>query len=347
MPFPISSRAILTLLLWLTCAAAAPPLVAAAETHAAAHIIHPHVHQPSPVRPAPTAPPSLSATPSPLLVAVPIGLVALAIGWTIGTLRRRIPAAAARHLRDELARQTGLGQHLEQRVAELTRELAHAESGRADSDGQLARYRAKAKEKAKARKQSGKQQLAPEQLNELSNHEAQLRAIADASLSSKRLLSQEERLVFSAALRAIQTWNRTGPGPRLSLGLQISLGEFLETHYHTNRDPAHSDSLAFRAINCKRVDFLIYASSDFLPVLVIEHQGKGHYQGNWEQRDAIKRAAFSRAGVALLETKSQKDILPPCRSTLEYTELLRSTITTALSTAVGNTLPAPSGAATP
>jgi len=37
------------------------------------------------------------------------------------------------------------------------------------------------------------------------------------------------------------------------------------------------------------------------PKLAIEYHGSGHYQGNAEDRDAVKRLALKKAGIPLLE----------------------------------------------
>ena len=71
---------------------------------------------------------------------------------------------------------------------------------------------------------------------------------------------------------------------------QTSLGQILES--------ANSD--AFRSINAKRVDILVVDRAGW-PVVAVEYQGPGHYQGTAAARDAIKKEALRRAGVAYLE----------------------------------------------
>jgi hypothetical protein len=75
---------------------------------------------------------------------------------------------------------------------------------------------------------------------------------------------------------------------------QVCLGEVL-------RSP---DDDAFRAINSKRVDILVISNSGW-PLAAIEYQGEGHYQGTAYARDAVKKAALQRAGVAYLEVTPQ------------------------------------------
>ena len=71
---------------------------------------------------------------------------------------------------------------------------------------------------------------------------------------------------------------------------QTSLGEVLRSQ----DDRAHS------AINSKRADILVIGH-DGLPVLAVEFQGKGHYHSDAAARDAVKKEALRRAGVAYVE----------------------------------------------
>jgi hypothetical protein len=57
--------------------------------------------------------------------------------------------------------------------------------------------------------------------------------------------------------------------------------------------------LAFRSINSKRVDILIDQGG--WPIIAVEFQGEAHYQGNAAIRDAVKKEALSKAGVAYVE----------------------------------------------
>ena len=71
---------------------------------------------------------------------------------------------------------------------------------------------------------------------------------------------------------------------------QVNLGEILET----------KNEKAFRAINSKRVDMLIVNRGGW-PVLAVEYQGEGHYQGDAADRDAVKKSALEKAGIGYLE----------------------------------------------
>ncbi|WP_052715905.1 DUF2726 domain-containing protein [Devosia chinhatensis] len=113
----------------------------------------------------------------------------------------------------------------------------------------------------------------------------QLRIVMRARFERKRLLSRTEFELFRTVEQVLP---RCGPGYRLMA--QPSLGEVLATE----------DDGAFRCINAKRVDMLVIDAFS-MPVLAIEHQGKGHYQGDAPARDAVKREALRRAGVEYLE----------------------------------------------
>lgn len=71
---------------------------------------------------------------------------------------------------------------------------------------------------------------------------------------------------------------------------QSNLGEIL----------ASRDEQAFRSINSKRVDILIVDQGSW-PVLAVEYQGGGHYQGTAAIRDAVKKEALNKAGVGYAE----------------------------------------------
>lgn len=71
---------------------------------------------------------------------------------------------------------------------------------------------------------------------------------------------------------------------------QVSMGEFINS----------PDKDAFLCINSKRVDFLIINGRGEA-VIVIEYQGKGHFQNNAIERDAIKKEACRKANITYLE----------------------------------------------
>lgn len=115
----------------------------------------------------------------------------------------------------------------------------------------------------------------------------QLRLVMGAPFHARPVLSRAELPVFFAAQKAVA-----------ELGLpwcvlaQVSLGEVLGS----------ADEAAFRAINSKRVDVLLMAE-DGQPIAAIEYQGAGHYQSNAAARDAVKKEALRKAGIAYIEMR--------------------------------------------
>lgn len=97
------------------------------------------------------------------------------------------------------------------------------------------------------------------------------------------LLNQTEKIAYKAILDAREEH-------KLRVFAQVSLGEIL----------SHNNKQLYLDINSKRVDFLL-TDSRFMPLLVIEIHGSGHYSGSSsERRDEIKRIALQDAGIAYL-----------------------------------------------
>ncbi|MBD3836658.1 DUF2726 domain-containing protein [Brevundimonas sp.] len=117
----------------------------------------------------------------------------------------------------------------------------------------------------------------------------QLDAVMKANFTPRRIMSRGEASVFFAAERALKRLNIKG-----RVMAQVSLGEILSS----------PDEAAYRAVNSKRVDILLIGNSG-LPLAAIEYQGEGHYQGSAHARDAVKKAALQRAGIAYLEATPQ------------------------------------------
>jgi hypothetical protein len=93
---------------------------------------------------------------------------------------------------------------------------------------------------------------------------------------------------------------------------QVSLGEVL-------RSP---DRRAFHAINAKRVDLLI-VSDRCEPIAAIEYQGRGHYQGTAEWRDAVKKEALRKAGVRYIEVTPESGTADMAREILRIAQAER------------------------
>ena len=131
----------------------------------------------------------------------------------------------------------------------------------------------------------------------------QLSWVMAADFSTKRVMNLSEYKVFKEVEAAVQAM-----GGRYRVFSQTSLGEVLHSH----------DKRAHSAINAKRVDVLVVAGNG-LPVLAVEYQGAGHYQGDAAARDAVKREALRRAGVAYVEafeTDGPEDIRRKVRDVL-------------------------------
>jgi len=129
--------------------------------------------------------------------------------------------------------------------------------------------------------------LAPD----LSDPGQQLNVVMAASFERRTLLSSREYKVFKIIEADIAAAHR---GYRVFA--QTSLGEIL----------ASPSKEAFLSINSKRVDILI-VDPDSWPVLAVEYQGSGHYQGTAAARDAVKKEALRKAGVRYVEVSENDD----------------------------------------
>jgi hypothetical protein len=113
----------------------------------------------------------------------------------------------------------------------------------------------------------------------------QLNAVMAGSFERKRVLNSSEYRVFAIVEDEIAA-QRAG----YRVFAQTSLGEILRS----------SEQDAFRSINSKRVDILVVDRGGW-PILAIEYQGNGHYQGTAAARDAVKKEALRKAGVRYME----------------------------------------------
>ncbi len=113
----------------------------------------------------------------------------------------------------------------------------------------------------------------------------QLKVVMAAAYETKRLMSPDEARVFLTLERELKA--RCLPWRVMA---QVSLGEIIRS----------SDRQAHAAINSKRVDILVIAANGE-PLAAVEFQGSGHYLGTAAARDAVKREALRRAGVAFIE----------------------------------------------
>ncbi len=113
----------------------------------------------------------------------------------------------------------------------------------------------------------------------------QLNAVMAGSFEKKRLLSKSEYRIFKVIEDDVIA-ARIG----YRVFAQTCLGEI----------PKSPDQDAYRSINSKRADILVVDPCGW-PVLAIEYQGSGHYQGTAAARDAVKKEALRKAGVGYLE----------------------------------------------
>ncbi len=120
----------------------------------------------------------------------------------------------------------------------------------------------------------------------------QLRTVMSATFKPRRLMSADEARVFKVAEAVVQRLDL-----KWRVMAQVSLGEVL-----SSGDPA-----AYAAVNSKRVDILVISGSGH-PVAAIEYQGSGHYLGTAAARDAVKKEALRRAGVAYIEVTPGHDV---------------------------------------
>jgi hypothetical protein len=114
----------------------------------------------------------------------------------------------------------------------------------------------------------------------------QLYAVMAASFEKQKVLNKQEYRVFK-----IVEAEAAAARKDYRVLAQTNLGEILHTR----------DKNAYRSINSKRVDILVIDWAG-LAIVAIEYQGRGHYlQGNAAARDAVKKEALRKAGVAYLE----------------------------------------------
>jgi len=82
---------------------------------------------------------------------------------------------------------------------------------------------------------------------------------------------------------------------------EVCMGSFMKTpKKEPDIERKRMDDQAYRSINSKRVDFLVIDRNGH-PVVVLEYQGSGHYQGNARDRDRVKFAALDRVGIETFE----------------------------------------------
>lgn len=138
----------------------------------------------------------------------------------------------------------------------------------------------------------------------------QLRFVMTASFYKKKVMSKDEFRVFKAIEEQLGDQHR---GYRVLA--QTSLGEMIGSDHDQAR----------QSINSKRVDVMILGPFGD-PIAAIEYQGGVHYQGNAAARDAVKKEALRKAGVAYIEihdTHASQDIKRLVRDVVWQAEIGR------------------------
>jgi len=156
--------------------------------------------------------------------------------------------------------------------------------------GQLAEQTQKAEQLLQA-KQAAKNRAQERDLSDYSN---QIKFIENVTLRSRKPITAESfRAVYAILEQSLESFEK-----KYRILAEVSLGSFIGTYNEPHKD--YASNLAFRSINSKRVDFLIIDPIGY-PKLAIEYHGSGHFQGNAESRDTVKRLIFQKVGIPLLE----------------------------------------------
>lgn len=110
----------------------------------------------------------------------------------------------------------------------------------------------------------------------------------DVSLYPQRIINKSEENLFYALNKLIKN-----NCINAHVFAQVSYGEMIKCK--------GADSFAaFNTFNSRRADFVI-VNSDFIPVVVIEYHGEGHYKGaDMKRSEAVKEWACKLAGIDLL-----------------------------------------------
>jgi hypothetical protein len=120
---------------------------------------------------------------------------------------------------------------------------------------------------------------------DLTDSTQQLKVVMAAEFQRRQVLSVAEFKAFRVIEREV-----TGARKGYRVFAQTSLGQLLRC----------TCPKAFASINSKRTDIMVFDQAGW-PVLAVEYQGDGHYQGDGAARDAVKKEALRKAGVAYVE----------------------------------------------
>ena len=133
------------------------------------------------------------------------------------------------------------------------------------------------------------------ELNEsnLSDPNVQMEFVSRVEFEPRRLLNKSEYPILRILEQVVR---EVGNGHRVMA--QTSMGEIVTPKNSTASE--EDCDLAYRSINSKRLDFLVINKYG-IPTLAIEYQGGGHFRPKSFMRDAVKREALRKAGIAFLE----------------------------------------------
>ena len=119
----------------------------------------------------------------------------------------------------------------------------------------------------------------------LRTSDRQLDLVAKNEFKKRKLMNKEEYVLYKSLEKSLKASRAD-----LLLFPQVSLGEIISSE----------NKSAYFCINSKRADFVsISRFGD--PLAVVEYQGGAHYQGNAIVRDAVKKEACRKAGIAYME----------------------------------------------
>lgn len=126
---------------------------------------------------------------------------------------------------------------------------------------------------------------------------AGLVALRGCAVSSTPVMSREQAAVYRS-LRAFAFEQD------LNLLAEVSLSAIFAVKHPSDKRRAFA---GFASIRQKRVDILL-TNTDHKPICGIEYHGSGHWKGNAEHRDLVKRTAFEMAKLPLVTVHKGDDL---------------------------------------
>lgn len=120
----------------------------------------------------------------------------------------------------------------------------------------------------------------------------------DVSFSRSRLMNGAEYQVYQTLMSLLSSSECTKKS--LLLFTQVPGSALIEV-----AGKAGALKKASNAIRYKIFDFVIINGSGY-PLAVVEYNGEGHYQSNAQMRDAVKKEACQRAGIAFIAIEGEE-----------------------------------------